>query len=83
MNLGSYLNEKNIQHKDFAKTIGVSKTYISLVINKKRNPSLRVARLIIKETKGKVNVADLFKQNSQLRLIIEENMNETKKIQRG
>ena len=72
MNLESYLNEQNIQKKDFAKRIGVSNTYISLVIHKKRNPSIRVARSIIKETKGSVAATDLFKKKSQIRLFLEE-----------
>ena len=72
MNLESYLKEQNIQKKDFAKRIGVSNTYISLVIHKKRNPSIRVARSIIKETKGSVAATDLFKKKSQIRLFLEE-----------
>ena len=76
MDLEKYLQDRNIQKKDFAKLIGVSKTYLSLVMSKKRNPSIRVARLIIKETKGLVNVSDLFRPDSQVRIFIEENSNE-------
>ena len=76
MDLEKYLQDRNIQKKDFAKLIGVSKTYLSLVMGKKRNPSIRVARLIIKETKGLVNVSDLFRPDSQVRIFIEENSNE-------
>ena len=74
MNLECYLKEKNIPKQAFAKRIQISNSYISLIINGKRKPSLKVARLIIKETKGKVNVADLFEPDSTERLFIKGNI---------
>jgi DNA-binding XRE family transcriptional regulator len=76
VDLENYLKEQQILKQDFAKRIHVSRSCISHIINKRREPSLEVARRIIKETKGKVNVADLFKKESPLRFVIKEFINE-------
>ena len=77
MDLESYLQKKKLQKKEFAKLIRVSNACISHIVNKKREPSLEIARRIIKETKGKVNVSDLFNPESKVRFIINEIINES------
>ena len=57
--LEEYLRKNNIEKQQFAKMIGVSQSFFSLVINRKRDPSLQVIRRIIKVTNGQVNISDL------------------------
>ena len=76
MKLDLYLKKNDIPKKNFAKLVGVSNTYISLIIHGERNPSANIARRIIKETQGEVSVEDLFPPESPVRLLIKENTSE-------
>ena len=70
MDLESYFKKENIEKQVFAKSIGFSPTYISLVIHKKRIPSFKLAKAIIEATQGKVTVSDLFASDSPLRYLL-------------
>lgn len=63
MNLDSYLTQNNLEHKEFAEKIGVDASYISLLRNYKRTPSLPVAMNISKVTGGLVKPCDLVQNN--------------------
>ena len=63
MKLSEYLRINKISHKDFAQKIGVTRSFITNVLNKKRNPSLKLCLKIEAETKGKVKTKELFNPN--------------------
>lgn len=60
MNLEEYLKKHSLTHKEFAETIGVSQSYITRIVNGKKNPSVALMRHIIELTNGEVTVGDLF-----------------------
>lgn len=59
MTLKQYLAAKKIGPSVFAKKAGLKQSYASLIINRKRCPSLPVALVIEKVTKGAVTMKDL------------------------
>lgn len=68
MELKEFLSENNILQAHFARKIGVTQARISQIVHKKTNPSLDLARRIIKETNGKVTVAELFNPEAPTRI---------------
>lgn len=60
MDLKLYLESRNMEHKEFAKMIGVSPAAISNYIHLRRTPTLEIARRIVNATKGKVTIDDLL-----------------------
>ena len=60
MKLAAYLKKKNLTHEKFASLTGVSKPQITRVINKTRNPSVRLIEAIKKVTNGEVTYEDLI-----------------------
>ena len=68
MDLKEFLTENNISQASFAKKMGVTPARISQTVHKKTNPSLDLARRIIKETNGKVTVGDLFNPEAPTRI---------------
>lgn len=60
MDLEDYLKENDMWKAEFAKKIGVSPAAIYRYIDGTRRPSLAMASLIDKETKGKVTAKDLL-----------------------
>ena len=61
MKLKIYLIENHITIKDFAESIGYSRSQISNIINGASNPSKRLAETIEKATNGKVKFKELMK----------------------
>lgn len=62
MDLGDYLESRNISEKEFAEMIGVTGTSVAQYLRGGRIPKLKTALLIEKVTKGKVKIADLIKE---------------------
>lgn len=54
MKLQAWLKSKKITKADFAERIGVSAGYLTRLANGERQPSLDVALIIARETKGQV-----------------------------
>jgi DNA-binding transcriptional regulator YdaS (Cro superfamily) len=60
MKLKDYLFENNIDTKDFAKTVGTNKCYLSSCINRKRPFGRGLASRIEKATDGQVTMKELM-----------------------
>jgi transcriptional regulator with XRE-family HTH domain len=60
VNLGYYLENNGISIQDFADKLVYSRTHLSQIINDQSNPSKRLAKVIEKETGGKVTAKELF-----------------------
>ncbi len=60
MNLEEYLKKHSLTHKEFGEMIDVSPSYVTRIVNGKKNPSLALMRRIIDFTNGEVTVGDLF-----------------------
>lgn len=60
MTLQEYLLIKSMSQREFAKKIGVSESYMSLLINCERRPSPQLALAIEKATEGKVNRIEML-----------------------
>jgi len=54
--LKTYLEKRGILQKHFASELHVSRSYISLLVNRKRTPSPKLAMKIEKKTNGYVDV---------------------------
>jgi transcriptional regulator with XRE-family HTH domain len=63
MKLNEYLERENEKASDFAKRIGLSRSFLSLIISGKRNPSPRVALKIEGATRKKVKAVELIFPN--------------------
>lgn len=59
MDLGYYLYKNKISQTAFCKIIDNSRSYLNLIIHKKKRPSEKMARVIEKATHGKVTVKEL------------------------
>ena len=68
MKLRDFLKKNEITEEEFSDSVGSSQAHINYIIRGKRNPSLDLARRIIKATDGKVNIADLFNPEAPTRL---------------
>lgn len=60
MDLKSFLTEIGSAQVDFARQINISKNYLSEIVNKKRQPSSKLALRISEATNGRVSVMDLL-----------------------
>ena len=58
--LKTYCAERGIKKKEMAAQLGVSQTFLSLMINYKRRPSPELAARIEKMTSGKVKFRELL-----------------------
>ena len=61
MELGTYLEQTNMQQKAFARMVEISRSALSNYIYKRRKPRLDIAHRIVTATKGKVTIEDLLK----------------------
>jgi transcriptional regulator with XRE-family HTH domain len=46
--LKEYLKENNLTHSDLARTLGLSRSYVSLIINRRRKPSAKFVSLLLR-----------------------------------
>ena len=60
MRLLDYLKANNLTHEKFASLVGVSKPQITRILNRTRNPSIKLIETIKKVTSGKVTYEDLI-----------------------
>lgn len=60
MDIKEYLTSYNIKQCEFAKNIGISKAHLSMIANRKRNPSIPLAKKIVRITEGKVDALKLL-----------------------
>jgi len=68
MKLAEYLKKHNLTHEKFAEKIQVSRPLVTRLVNKKRNPSSHLMKMIEEETNGEVTMQDLFNPDSPSRL---------------
>ncbi len=61
--LQKWLKERNIKISDFAKRLGIHRTYLSDIVNGHETPSWTLARLIEYETEGEVKAESFFEDN--------------------
>ena len=59
MDLADHLSATETTQAAFAGRIGIGEAHLSLIIHKRRKPSLEVARRIIDASKGDVTFDDL------------------------
>lgn len=59
MRLSNYLRLSNMSSADFAKKIGITKSYISFIASGKKFPSINVAKKICEFTNNEVTLEDL------------------------
>ena len=64
MNLVDYLLTSRVKRREFARDVGVSESYISLLISGKRRPSVSVALQIERITGGEVSAINLLGLNN-------------------
>ena len=62
MRLGAYLRERSMTQREFAERIGVSRSYLSMLISGSKIPSLKIATKIEKETGGEVTAIAMLDQ---------------------
>lgn len=60
MDLAEYLFRMKISIVDFSKQIDFSRTHVSEVMRGKRRPSKKLARIIERETSGKVSSKEIL-----------------------
>jgi DNA-binding transcriptional regulator YdaS (Cro superfamily) len=60
MQLSEFLKKNQITHEKFAELIGVSRTLVTQLVNKRTNTSPQVVRRIEIVTGGEVLFSDLF-----------------------
>ena len=60
MKLADYLAKNGLTHDDFSRKVGVTRPMITLLVNRRKNPSLKLVKRIEDETKGEVSFHDLF-----------------------
>lgn len=65
MDLETYLWKNRIELKDFATKVGCHYSYISMIANNKRTPSLKLARKIEEVTNGQVKAKTMIKKKIQ------------------
>lgn len=61
MQLKDYLYTESISSTSFAKSLGVNRSYLCEIKNRRVKPSKHMAKLISLETHGKVTLDDLLK----------------------
>ncbi|MFO7853944.1 MAG: helix-turn-helix transcriptional regulator [Paracoccaceae bacterium] len=62
MRLGTYLRERGMTQREFAARIGVSRSYLSMLISGDKVPSLKTATKIEVETGGVVTATAMLDQ---------------------
>jgi predicted transcriptional regulator len=62
MDLGTYIESRNISQKEFADMLGVRASTVSNYICGRRLPNSRIGRGIEKLTKNKVTIDDMIKK---------------------
>lgn len=60
MKLKDYLYFNRITITNFAKTLGISRCYMTMIVNGKFKPSARIAKLIEDGTNGEITYYDLI-----------------------
>ena len=60
MKLADYLAKNGLTHDDFSKKVGVTRPMITFLVNRRKNPSLKLVKRIEDATKGEVSFHDLF-----------------------
>ncbi len=65
MELKEYLIKNRIPVTEFAESIGYTRNYINLIVNKRVVPSSRLALVIEKATDGEVTTSELLKNNKE------------------
>lgn len=60
MQLRDYLHTQRVSVTDLAKHLGLSRTYLSEIKNKKVKPSRNLCKIISMETSGKVTLDELL-----------------------
>lgn len=68
MKLSEYLKTTNLTQEKFAHLVGVTRPFITNILNGKKSPSVQLAGRIEKVTKGKVTLRDLLNPNAPSRL---------------
>ena len=68
MKLAEYLKKHNLTHEEFAEKIQVSRPLVTRLLNKTRNPSAHLMKLIEDVSDGEVTMQDLFNPDSPSRL---------------
>jgi len=68
MELKDFLFKNKISQADFSRKIGVTQARVSQIVNKKRNPSSHLMKIIEEVTNGEVTMQELFNPNSPSRL---------------
>ena len=58
--LQKWLKENNIKISEFAKRLGIHRTYLSDIVNGHETPSWTLARLIEYETNGEIKAENFF-----------------------
>ena len=60
MKLVNYLLKNRLKQKEFVKSVGISESYLSLLLRGKRTPSVPVALQIERATSGEVTALELL-----------------------
>lgn len=68
MRLSEYLKETKLTQEEFAALVGVTRPFITNILNGKRNPSIQLAIRIDEVTNGKVPLKDLLHPEAPSRL---------------
>ena len=68
MKLSEYLKETGLTQENFADLVGVTRPFITNILNGKKSPSIQLAGRIEEVTKGKVSLRDLLNTNAPSRL---------------
>ncbi len=79
MDLDTYLWKNRIEIKDFAAKVGCHNSYISMIANNKRSPSIKLAKKIEEATNGQVKAKKMIKTkiNNYLKKAFEKSMVDT------
>lgn len=65
--LRKWIDDQGMTCTEFAKRIGVTRAYLSVIIHKKKNISLYVASRIVYETGGEIDYDDLIEDYAKIR----------------
>ncbi|MEK7339172.1 MAG: helix-turn-helix transcriptional regulator [Candidatus Rhabdochlamydia sp.] len=60
MKLAEYLFRMKMTKKDFAEKLGISRGHLQHILSGTKNPSVKLAKKIEEETRGKVSKAELL-----------------------
>lgn len=68
MKLQKFLQINEITQEEFASKVGVSRPWITYIVNEVRNPSIGLSMRIEEATNGQVTIKDLFNPKAPSRL---------------